>query len=327
MIDFSSLKTALDRLASEDIFVGTSSWKYPGWIGQLYQPERYKFRGKFSKSRFQDSCLKEYADIFRTVCVDASYYRFPSERYLAALAEKSPSDFRFSHKVTDTITIKNFPSHKRHGDFSGQPNPCYLNADIFLQSFLSPLVPFRERTGLIIFEFSRFYPRDYQAGREFVSDLDSFLSKLPTSEWDFGVEIRNPSLLQKPYFDTLDRHSVGHVYNQWQRMPDLHEQLKLKQPNPETSPTGCRLLLKRGRNYDEAVEAFMPYDRTVEVRQRVRQASANLIHHLQKTSPGRRAYLYANNRLEGNALATIHAILALLGENDPDDHPQIASIL
>ena len=78
MIDFSSLKTALDRLASEDIFVGTSSWKYPGWIGQLYQPERYKFRGKFSKSRFQDSCLEEYADIFdleakRDVIVNSTF--------------------------------------------------------------------------------------------------------------------------------------------------------------------------------------------------------------------------------------------------------------
>ena len=125
----------------------------------------------------------------------------------AALAEKSPSDFRFSHKVTDTITIKNFPSHKRHGDFSGQPNPCYLNADIFLQSFLSPLVPFRERTGLIIFEFS-VLPERLSSWEEFVSDLDSFLSKLPTSEWDFGVEIRNPSFCRSPTSTPSTRHSV-----------------------------------------------------------------------------------------------------------------------
>ena len=108
-------------------------------------------------------------------------------------------------------------------------------------------------------------------------------------------------------------------------MPDLHEQLKLKQPNPETSPTGCRLLLKRGRNYDEAVEALMPHDRTVEVRQRVRRASVTsfIICKNLTRPPG----LTLRQQSAGNALATIDAILALLGENDPDDHPQIASIL
>ena len=318
MIDFPHLKTVLDQLAGERIFVGTSSWKYPGWIGQLYHPDRYEFRGKFSNSRFERSCLKEYSQIFPTVCVDGSYYRFPSEPYLSTLAESVAAEFRFSHKVTDTITIKNFSRNQRHGEFAGKPNPCYLNPEIFLKSFLSPLVPHRKQTGLIIFEFSRFYPRDYQAGREFVADLDKFLSRLPTDEWDFGVEIRNASLLQQPYFDALERHSVGHVYNQWQRMPDLQAQLAQKWPNPEKSPTGCRLLLKQGRDYDGAVRSFAPYNRTMEIQDDVRQASANLIQHLQRSSRGRPAYLYANNRLEGNALATIDAILALLGSEEPD---------
>ena len=312
MIDLSSLKVSLDLLADQDIFIGTSSWKYPGWISQLYQSDRYEYRGRFSKSRFEDSCLEEYGGIFSTVCVDASYYRFPSEKYLAALAEKVPSNFRFAHKVTDTITIKNFPALKRHGKFAGRANPYYLNAEIFLQSFLSPLAQHREQTGLIIFEFSHFYPKDYRYGRDFVSDLNSFLAKLPTKEWDFGVEIRNASLLQKSYFDTLERHSVAHVYNQWQRMPDLADQLELRWPNPDNSPTGCRLLLKRGRDYDGAVKSFAPYDRTIEVLENVRHASAKLIRSRKEKGSGRRTYLYVNNRLEGNALATIAAILALL---------------
>ena len=312
MIDLSSLKVSLDLLAHQDIFIGTSSWKYPGWINQLYQSDRYEYRGKFSKSRFQDSCLEEYGETFSTVCVDASFYRFPAEKHLAALTEKVPSGFRFSHKVTDTITIKNFPMLKRHGKFAGHANPYYLNSEIFLQSFLSPLAQHQEQTGLIIFEFSHFYPKDYRYGREFVSDLDPFLAKLPTKEWDFGVEIRNASLLQKPYFDTLERHSVAHVYNQWQRMPDLADQLDLRWPNPDNSPTGCRLLLKRGRDYEGAVKSFEPYDRTIEVLENVRRASAKLIRSRKEKTSGRRTYLYANNRLEGNALATIEAILALV---------------
>ena len=95
-------------------------------------------------------------------------------------------------------------------------------------------------------------------------------------------------------------------------MPDLADQLKLHWPNPENSPTGCRLLLKRGRNYSRAVESFAPYGRTKEVQENVRHASASLIRDRKGKASGRRTYLYANNRLEGNALTTIEAILALV---------------
>ncbi len=63
-----------------------------------------------------------------------------------------------------------------------------------------------------MFEFSRFYPRDFERGRDFVDQLDAFLAKLPTRDWDFGVEIRNASLLEPSYFDMLHSHGVAHVY-------------------------------------------------------------------------------------------------------------------
>ena len=43
----------------------------------LYDEQRYLYRGKFAESRFERDCLEEYAQIFRTVCVDAGYYQFP----------------------------------------------------------------------------------------------------------------------------------------------------------------------------------------------------------------------------------------------------------
>jgi uncharacterized protein YecE (DUF72 family) len=214
--------------------------------------------------------------------------------------------------VTDTITLKHFPRHERHGELAGRDNPCYLDADIFLQSFLSPLQSHREKTGLIIFQFSHFYSSDYEYGRDFVDDLDAFLSKLPTDEWDFAVEIRNSSFLKKPYFETLARHGVGHVYNQWQRMPSLSRQLQLNAPDRKATPVGCRLLLKCGRPYKNAVESFQPYDRIKKKKNEARMASAGLVRQLLENPRGRRSYLYVNNRLEGNALATISAILALL---------------
>ena len=48
-------------LAVQGVYVGTSSWKYPGWLGQLYDSRRYEWRGKFAESRFKKECLAEYA--------------------------------------------------------------------------------------------------------------------------------------------------------------------------------------------------------------------------------------------------------------------------
>lgn len=311
-MDARELNEAVSRLAGLGIFLGTSSWKYPGWMGQLYTAERYEYRGKIARTRFERDCLEEYAEVFSSVCVDASFYRFPGENYLRGLVAQVPPGFLFSHKVTDTITIKHFPRHRRHGELAGKDNPHFLDAGLFLRSFLEPLQPFRDKTGLIIFEFSRFYPRDYEQGRDFVHDLDSFLDKLPTDQWDFGVEIRNSSFLEEPYFETLARHQVGHVYNQWQRMPSLAEQILIHPPDREIAPVGSRLLLKCGRAYETAVDSFEPYDRVREAQPDVRDAAARLIERLTRQPGNRRSYLYVNNRLEGNALATIAAILDLL---------------
>ena len=71
-------------LAVQGVFVGTSSWKYPGWVGMLYDAARYEYRGKFAQTRFNRCCLNEYAEVFRTVCVDAAYYTFPIHSLCAA---------------------------------------------------------------------------------------------------------------------------------------------------------------------------------------------------------------------------------------------------
>ena len=59
-------------LAAQGVYVGTSSWKYSGWCGMLYDRARYEYRGKFAETRFKRDCLREYAEVFQTVCVDAA---------------------------------------------------------------------------------------------------------------------------------------------------------------------------------------------------------------------------------------------------------------
>jgi uncharacterized protein YecE (DUF72 family) len=314
MTDFnrSRVAGAIASLAGEGVLVGTSSWKYPGWCGTLYEEGRYHYRGKFTKSRFERNCLAEYSEVFKTVCIDAAYYAFPTEDYLERLASQVPADFKFALKITDEITLKNFPNLPRFGARAGRANPAFLDAEAFQKGFLDPCERIKEKIGLLIFEFSRFYPNDFAHGREFLEVLDAFLGKLPAG-WPYALELRNKYWLKPEYFACLSGHHIAHVYNSWTEMPPVSEQINL--PGSQTNPdlVAARFLLKPGRKYEEAVRAFSPYTRALEAFPEARLAGSSLIKQ-GKLSPGKRTFILVNNRLEGSALETITAMLAGAGE-------------
>jgi uncharacterized protein YecE (DUF72 family) len=302
------VKQSVARLAAKGVFIGTSSWKYPGWLDLLYTPTRYEYRGKVAKTRFDRDCLREYAEVFKTVCVDAAYYDFPRHEYLHKLAEAVPDDFQFGFKITDAITIKHFPNMDRFGAKAGQPNRDFLNAELFTTAFLQPCEEIRSKVGVLMFEFSRFWPTDYAHGREFVAELDAFLDKLPKG-WPYAIELRNSAWLREEYFGCLAKHGVTHVFNSWDAMPSVSEQMAL--PCSRTNPEllAARFLLKPGRKYADAVKAFQPYNKTQEINEDARKAGAGMILDGERYEPGRKTYIYVNNRLEGNALETIGAML------------------
>jgi uncharacterized protein YecE (DUF72 family) len=305
-------KTTLAALARRGVFVGTSSWKYAGWRGMLYDEARYTYRGRFAETRFEKLCLAEYAEVFKTVCVDAAYYKFPDQRYLGAMVSQVPADFLFGFKITDEITVKKFTNLPRFGLRAGKPNENFLNAELFASAFLKPCEEFKANIGLLMFEFSRFYPSDYAHGRDFVGALDHFLERLPRG-WPYGVEIRNKGFLHADYFAILRKHGVAHIFNSWADMPSVTDQMAL--PGSITAPGlgGARFLLKPGRKYQEAVDLFSPYERVKESNAEARAAGAKLIREGINGGRERKTFLYVNNRLEGNALATIAAMLEEAG--------------
>ena len=306
--DRDRMKQQMAELSRQGVFVGTSSWKYPGWCGTLYDGARYDYRGKFAQSRFNRNCLLEYGEVFKTVCVDAAYYTFPTEKYLQEMAEQVPADFRFGFKVTDLITLKKFPNLDRFGDVAGKPNEQFLNAGLFVSDFLQPCETIREKVGLLMFEFSRFWPNDYEHGRDFIADLDKFLGELPKG-WPYGVEIRNRPWLRPAYFECLARHQVTHVFNSWEAMPSVAEQMALPGSRTNSELVAARFLLKPGRQYEEAVKAFEPYDSVKEVNSEARAAGKQLIQEGKAERAKRRTFVFVNNRLEGHALTTIAAMV------------------
>ena len=83
------LAPKLRALAGQGIYFGTSSWKYDGWVGSIYSEDRYVTRGIFSKAKFEENCLTEYAWMFPAVCIDLTFYQFPSEQYWATNSHPS----------------------------------------------------------------------------------------------------------------------------------------------------------------------------------------------------------------------------------------------
>jgi len=298
--DRAALAFRLRDLAAENIFMGGSSWKYEGWLGQIYTPERYLTRGKFSQKRFQSECLAEYAETFPVVCGDFSFYQFPSQQYWDKLFASAPPSLRFALKVPEEVTAEVFPKHPRYGPRAGIANEAYLNADAFEALFLEPLAPYRPRVPCLILEFG-----SRSTGlREFVRRLDSFLAALPAS-FRYAVEVRNPEYLAPLYFDCLRARNAAHVFNAWTRMPPLAAQMALDGAFTVDFAV-VRALLRQGRSYEDAVAQFSPYDRVVDPNPEARQALRALIRRMREER--RAAYIFVNNRFEGNSPETIRAV-------------------
>jgi uncharacterized protein YecE (DUF72 family) len=302
--DRDGLRDRLRGLAARGVYVGGSSWKYEGWLGQIYSRSRYLTRGKFSRKLFEETCLGEYATVFPAVCGDFSFYQFPSETFWTKLFRQTPETFRWGFKVPEQITVESWPVHPRYGALAGFENPTFLDAGLFEQAFLKMIEPWRHRVGVLIFEFGTFRQKSYETVGEFVARLDGFLERLPAG-WRYAVEVRNADFLAPAYFDCLRAHNVTHVYNAWTRMPEIGEQIAI--PGSGTSDMiVTRALLRRGRPYEDAVRMFSPYDRVQDVNESVRNSLRELID--VALVDGKPAFVFVNNRLEGNSPGTIIAI-------------------
>jgi len=302
--DRDGLRERLNSLAARGIYIGGSSWKYEGWLDTIYSRQRYLTRGKFSKKLFEDTSLGEYATVFPAVCGDFAFYQFPSPELWAKLFRQVPPTFRFGFKVPEQITVESWPVHPRYGALAGLENPTFLDAALFEQAFLRVLEPFREQVGVLIFEFGTFRQRSFANALEFTKVLTRFLERLPVG-WRYAVEIRNSDFLTPVWFDCLRAHNVAHVYSAWTRMPEIADQIAI--PHSRTSDLiVARALLRRGRPYEEAVKTFSPYDHVQEVNEPVRKALRELVDIA--IIDGQPAFIFVNNRLEGNSPGTIVAI-------------------
>ncbi|MFL6415910.1 MAG: DUF72 domain-containing protein [Bryobacteraceae bacterium] len=297
----------LKVLAESNLFLGTSSWKYEGWLGSLYSPERYSLRGRFSKSRFERECLAEYLEVFPIVSGDFSFYQFPTVASWKGLFTQVRRPFRFAFKAPQEITAPVVPRPERYGSGAGQLNPSFLHSDLFTTQFLQPLRRYLDFVAVIVFEFPASTAKVF-TGSRFADALKRFLEQLP-HDFRYAVEIRSPPLFCPEYLGALREHGVAHAFNSWTEMIPPGEQMS-EQDAFTANFTVCRALTAPGRSYEESVSLFKPYSNIREPNAEVREALRRLL--VRSKRRGEPTYIFVNNRLEGFSPGTIAAVIEQL---------------
>jgi uncharacterized protein YecE (DUF72 family) len=299
MEDLGALAT---RLPAEVRF-GASSWNYPGWKGLVYHRD---YEGRGASARM----LEEYArfPLFRTVGIDSSFYAPPTDAVLTSYAEHLPRGFPCVSKVWNQLTVHTF-SKVQDKARAGQVNSDFLNPDLFLEAVYEPYQRhFADHAGPFVFEFQTIGRGSGVTAERFAARLDEFFAALPR-EGKYAVELRNQEFLTPMYFAVLREHGVAHVFNSWTRMPPIGDQLDL--PGAVSGPfLVARALLRPGRTYDEAVDAFAPYDRILDPSPPLRRDLVRLVETAVHTRIP--AYLLVNNRAEGSAPLTVAEVLRML---------------
>jgi uncharacterized protein YecE (DUF72 family) len=156
--------------------IGTSGWSYNHWTDVLYRP------GLPAIQR-----LRRYTEVFDTVELNASFYRWPKDSTFAGWRDQLPDGFTMSVKAHRGLT------HYRR---LGSPEP-------WIERFESCWQVLGDRHGMLLVQLHPEQQRDD-------ARLESFLRRVPASI-RIAVELRHPTWNDPAVFALLERHRAAYV--------------------------------------------------------------------------------------------------------------------
>ena len=166
--------------------IGTSGWSYAHWDGVLYP------HGLPPRDR-----LQAYLAEFDTVELNASHYRWPSDRAFASWRRRLPPGFEMSVKAPRGLT---------HAKRLYAP-------EVWVGRLTSAWHELGERRGVLLVQLPPTQARDDVR-------LDWFLAQLPA--WmRVAVELRHPSWHVDEVLDLLARHGAAYCVMSGAGLPCL----------------------------------------------------------------------------------------------------------
>jgi len=155
--------------------VGTSGWSYDHWDGVLYRP------GLPARDR-----LGRYVEVFDTVELNASFYRWPPPASFASWRRRLPDGFELTVKAPRGLT------HARR----------LYGPEQWIERMTAGLHELAGRRGPLLVQLPPGMQRDDER-------LDYFLGRVPA--WMRPVlEFRHPSWSDDSVFALLERHGAAY---------------------------------------------------------------------------------------------------------------------
>ena len=157
-----------------NIWIGTSGFAYEEWKGPLYPVDAE-----------ERDMLRLYAEAFRTVEFNYTFYRTPNMRALQGWLKDTPETFAFSLKAPRRIT------HDMQLRDAGDE----------VTSFCDIAKVLKGKLGALLFQLPPFLRKD-------VARLEDFLHQLPPG-YRTAFEFRNQSWFADDVFECLRRFDVA----------------------------------------------------------------------------------------------------------------------
>lgn len=157
------------------VLAGTSGWQYKEWKGSFYPDDMST-----------DGMLAYYADRFRTVEVNNTFYRMPKDSVLQGWAERVPDGFSFVLKAPQRIT-----HHARLKEAAIDS----------LDYLLRTAAALGDRLGPILFQLPPNMKKD-------AARLAGFLEHVPPGT-RAAFEFRHASWLDDDVYDLLRGHDIA----------------------------------------------------------------------------------------------------------------------
>jgi len=286
--------------------LGTSSWTYPGWEGQVWA-------GEHSPAQLAKQGLAVYAQhpLLRTVSIDRGFYRPLTVSEYERYASQVPDDFRFVVKAPSLVTDAVVRSEDGRGR---QPNPAFLNPDLTRSEFVEPaLQGLGHKLGALVFQISPLPLAQLDHMAEPLQRLLAMLQALPAlaptaPDGVVAVEVRDPQWLTPEFAAVLRAAGATYCLGLHPKLPPLREHLPLLRAL-WPGPLVCRWNLNPVHGpygYAEAERIYAPYDRRHDPDPDTHAALADVI--AGTTRRGQNAFVTISNHAEGCAPATVRAL-------------------